>query len=298
MNLNALRHFKVLAGLLVSLLTGCVYSPGYVGYAVATVPAYGYLQRPVQAFTPAHPDYRLQYQPQALPMHEPSAVAVAKKPEKITKPARKPQVAPSGPARSAPQLLAAVGVRHSFVQPRSLARDSHPAMTPKFITIHSTGSDSMDAEDYATAMKQGLPSLRRPKAKRAGKLSWHFTVDAKYVSQHLSTTVQGGHADFDGEGNRSSIGIEMCEYRGVDLAAVMDRTAQLTAYLMWKHRIPLSHVVPHHHWARPGMRPVHKACPHFLMDNGRPGKKWEAFKQRIAGHYDRLSGQGRRVAAS
>jgi N-acetylmuramoyl-L-alanine amidase len=162
-------------------------------------------------------------------------------------------------------------------------------MNPNYITIHSTGDPRMKASEYAVAMTHGLRSVRRAGASGAGRLSWHFTVDGGYAIQHLSTSVQGGHADFNGPGNRTSIGIEMCEYTGVSLNAVMDRTARLTAYLMWKHRIPLSHVVPHYHWARPGMKPCHKACPHFLMDGGKPGPKWTAFKNRVNAHYRRLN---------
>lgn len=187
------------------------------------------------------------------------------------------------------QLLTEVNLRSSFVPPSALLRSVHPAMTPSFITIHATGSTSMNANQFAMGMARGLPSTKRVGAKRGGRLSWHFTVDGGYAMQHLSTYVQGGHADFNGPGNQTSIGIEMCEYRGVDLNAVMDRTARLTAYLMWKHHIPLSHVVPHYHWPRAGMKPVHKACPHFLMDNGRPGAKWADFKSRVYAHYRRLS---------
>jgi N-acetylmuramoyl-L-alanine amidase len=187
-------------------------------------------------------------------------------------------------------LLAEVGVRARFVSAFDLGRSKHPSMKPTFITIHSTGSASMNATDYASAMSRGLPSRLRPGASRAGKLSWHFTVDSAYAIQHLSTLVQGGHADFSGPGNTNSIGIEMCEYRGINLGSVMDRTAKLAAYLMWQHQIPLNHVVPHYHWPRPGVTPYRKACPHFLMDNGCPGAKWAAFKNRILTHYQRLQG--------
>ena len=187
-------------------------------------------------------------------------------------------------------LLAEVGVRARFVSASALGRSSHPWMKPTHITIHSTGSATMNATDYAAAMSSGLRSRLRPGASCAGKLSWHFTVDSAYAIQHLSTHVQGGHADFNGPGNTNSIGIEMCEYRGINLGSVMDRTAKLAAYLMWQHQIPWSHVVPHYHWPRPGVTPYRKACPHFLMDDGCPGAKWAAFKNRILSHYLRLQG--------
>lgn len=205
-------------------------------------------------------------------------------------PARPVVYQPQSYGVSTNQLLAEINIHARFVAPAALLRSSHPAMNPAFITIHSTGSPSLNASQFAERMSRGLPSLKRAGAKRGGRLSWHFTVDGSYTIQHLSTYVQGGHADFNGPGNQTSIGIEMCEYRGVDLNQVMDRTARLTAYLMWKHRIPLSHVVPHYHWARVGMKPVHKSCPHFLMDGGKPGAKWAGFQSRVYAHYRRLGG--------
>ena len=103
--------------------------------------------------------------------------------------------------------------------------------------------------------------------------------------QHLPLNVRGERADFDGPGNRYSIGIEMCEHRGNNRSITIDKTARLSAYLMHKYGIPLKNVVPHYHWPRRGRRPAHKNCPHFLMDNGRPGRKWAWFISKVNGYY-------------
>ena len=110
-----------------------------------------------------------------------------------------------------------------------------------------------------------------------------------HAIQHLPTWEQGEHADFDGPGNNYSVGIEMCEHRGNDLGATIDRTAKLAAYLMKEHNIPLRNVVPHYHWPRKGQNPPNKNCPHFLLENGRPGKKWAWFLSRVDAHYRRLT---------
>ena len=212
--------------------------------------------------------------PQVVAGYRPSIVSAA--PRRVSTPA------------SPAQLLREVGVQSRLVSPKALGRSQHPPMAPQYITIHATASSTMTAADFAASMARGMSSRPRTGASHGGKLSWHFTVDQTYAVQHLSTFVQGGHADFNGPGNHYSIGIEMCEYRGASLNAIMDRTAKLAAYLMWKHRIPLSHVVPHYHWARAGTKPVHKPCPHFLMDNGKPGAKWAAFQRRVQSHYQRL----------
>lgn len=162
-------------------------------------------------------------------------------------------------------------------------------MKPRFITIHSTQNYSAGADRHSLALKRG--ALRAPKRRggnRIGYLIWHFTVDEKMAIQHMPTSEQGEHADFDGPGNRYSIGIEMCEERGSNVKATIERTAKLTAVLMKKQGIPLKNVVPHYHWPRRGKSPAHKNCPHFLLDNGRPGRKWKWFQGRVNDYYQRL----------
>lgn len=162
-------------------------------------------------------------------------------------------------------------------------------MTPRYITIHSTQNYSADARKHSLALKRG--ALRAPKRKggnRIGYLIWHFTVDDKVALQHMPTNEQGEHADFDGPGNRYSIGIEMCEHRGCKLSITVDRTARLAAYLMCKHGISLRHVVPHYHWPRRGANPPNKNCPHFLLENGRPGRKWRAFLAKVDSYYQQM----------
>jgi N-acetylmuramoyl-L-alanine amidase len=162
-------------------------------------------------------------------------------------------------------------------------------MKPRYITIHSTQNYTADARKHALALKNG--ALRSPKTRRGnriGYLIWHYTVDDRVAIQHMPTNEQGEHADYHGPGNRLSIGIEMCEHRGSNRAVTLERTAKLTALLMKRNGIPLRNVVPHYHWPRAGRSPAHKNCPHFLLDNGRPGKKWNAFLRRVNFHYHRL----------
>jgi hypothetical protein len=123
---------------------------------------------------------------------------------------------------------------------------------------------------------------------RIGYLIWHFTVDQSLAIQHMPTSEQGEHADFGGPGNLYSIGIEMCEESGSDRRATIERTAKLTAVLMKKHGISLRNVVPHYHWPRRGKNPPNKNCPHFLLDGGKPGRKWKWFLGRVNDYYQRL----------
>ncbi|MDF1811024.1 MAG: N-acetylmuramoyl-L-alanine amidase [Verrucomicrobiales bacterium] len=157
-------------------------------------------------------------------------------------------------------------------------------MEPKYITIHSTQNYSATADAYAHARALANGALKS-RSNSLGYLTWHFSVDEKSIYQSLPVIERGEHADYNGPGNRNSIGIEMCENSGNSRELTIERTAELAAWLMTRYNIPISNVVPHQHWKR--IRPGdqrnlgHKNCPHFLMDNGKPGPKWQAFLEQI-----------------
>lgn len=195
----------------------------------------------------------------------------------------------SGGGTSLSAMLRQVNLKTDMVPRGTHGRKVVRPMRPRYITIHSTQNYTADAERHSLALKRG--ALRSPKSRtgnRIGYLIWHFTTDDRVAIQHMPTTEQGEHADFSGPGNRLSIGIEMCEHRGSSRAATLERTAKLTAVLMKKNRIPLQNVVPHYHWPRRGRTPANKNCPHFLMDNGKPGAKWRGFLRQVNYHYRRL----------
>lgn len=175
-------------------------------------------------------------------------------------------------------------ITQDIISPAKCGRPLHRPMHPTFITIHSTDNTarSADASHNALAMKNGL----RARHNRTRFLTWHFTVDDHSIYQSLPTTETGEHADYEGPGNRSSIGIEMCVNRGNNIAKTINRTAQLTAKLMRQYNIPLSHVVPHMHWRMirysDGRDLGYKKCPSILLDRGRLGAKWNAFITRVA----------------
>ena len=164
------------------------------------------------------------------------------------------------------------------------ARKRGDTMKPRYITIHSTQNPaaSANARLHATALRHGRLKSRN---NSLGYLSWHYSVDQSTIYQSLPDNEQGQHADYDGPGNTSSIGIEMCENRGNNLEATMELTARLAAYLMRQYRIPIENIVPHQHWRRIRFSDQRdlgfKNCPHFLMTNGQPGEKWDTFKKRI-----------------
>lgn len=193
----------------------------------------------------------------------------------------------SSGSQSAGSLLSEVRLKQDIMSRNARGRSGR-SMRPRYITIHSTQNWSPGADSlrHSLALKNG----------KLGRISWHYSTDENRAVQHLPTNEQGNHADHDGPGNHYSIGIEMCEHPGNSLEATMDRTAKLTAYLMVQNNIPLSRVVPHYHWPRWGKNPPNKNCPHFLMTNGRPGVKWQAFLVRVNRYYTAIN-KGSRVYA-
>jgi len=197
-------------------------------------------------------------------------------------------VAPRPAAVGAPPAAAAGGlnITQSIIPPGNCGRPLHRPMRPAFITIHSTDNTapSANALNHALAMNKGL----RGRHNRTGYLTWHFTVDDHSIYQTLPTNETGEHADYEGPGNMSSIGIEMCVNRGNNPGSTIDRTAQLTATLMRQYKIPLSNVVPHMHWRMirydDGRDLGFKQCPRLLLDGGRLGSKWSAFIAKVSSY--------------
>lgn len=201
-----------------------------------------------------------------------------------------PPPVPAGPTVTPLQMLRTeVNVISRLIPKGKYGRRLYRPMMPRYITIHSTQNYTGDCFAHARALQAGaLRATKRKGGNRIGFLTWHFTVQGNLAVQHLPTTEQGEHADFDGPGNNYSIGIEMCEHRGNNLPATIERSAKLAAYLMYSFRIPLRNVVPHYHWPRRGQNPPNKNCPHFLMENGVPGRKWNWFLSRVQANYSRL----------
>jgi N-acetylmuramoyl-L-alanine amidase CwlA len=130
----------------------------------------------------------------------------------------------------------------------------------RFITVHNTGNANKGANAKAHA---GY-------LKNVGeKISYHYSVDDKEIYQHLPDSEDAYHAgDGSGDGNRKSIGIEICMNQDGGLLAATDNAAWLVAKLMSDHNIQDSNVVQHNHWSG-------KDCPQLL----RAGKPypWHVF---------------------
>lgn len=189
------------------------------------------------------------------------------------------------PACSTPGTAGApssTAIRTDFIPDGRYGRQRKYPLRVRYITIHSTGSRGGTAAAHARLLREGRIRAKT-RWNRRGYNFWHFTVDDREAVQHLPLTEAGEHADHDGPGNATSIGIEICEFREAwRQRAAIDRAARLTASLRRKYGLPLDHVVPHYFWTMHRFNNWHKPCPRILMDHGKPGAKWEAFLRQVA----------------
>jgi N-acetylmuramoyl-L-alanine amidase CwlA len=138
-------------------------------------------------------------------------------------------------------------------------------IAPTKITIHNTDNTSRGANAAAHAKYQKGADARRR------NVSWHFTVDDIAAFQSLPANEKGWHTG-SAEGNRVSIGIEICMHPEMDVKAGYDRAALLTAVMAQQLEISTANgIVQHHHWSR-------KHCPRVLRDkpNG-----WADFLKQV-----------------
>jgi N-acetylmuramoyl-L-alanine amidase len=162
--------------------------------------------------------------------------------------------------------------------PSSASNRPGTKISPTHITIHNTSNTAKGANAAMHAQYVKGPDAR------AREVSWHFTVDDSRTFKHLPTNEKGWHA---GNGNRVSIGIEVCEHKGINKAEAIDRAALLTALMMLAYRIPADNVVPHKFWTG-------KDCPRVILRE--PGK-FQAFRERAADYLAELkAGAGGGVA--
>ena len=189
------------------------------------------------------------------------------------------------PVADAARASSALNLRQMLVPAGKAGRHIEFPMRAKYITIHSTQNPGATALQHATGMRSGA-FRGHSQWNRTGYLTWHFTVDDVQAIQSLPLNIQGEHADHDGPGNKTSIGIEICEFGSKSRqAAAIDRAARLAAHVMHEKGIPLDRVVPHYHWTQVHFNNTKKNCPIILLDGGKPGPRWEAFLRRVLGYY-------------
>ncbi|HMS56527.1 MAG TPA: N-acetylmuramoyl-L-alanine amidase [Fimbriimonadaceae bacterium] len=159
--------------------------------------------------------------------------------------------------------------------------------TKTSITIHNTSNTGKGAHALAHSAwvnNTGFYWLKDKNGKPIKKnyVSWHYTVDELRVVKHLPVHEHAIHSG-KAEGNKTSIGIEICMNSDMDFAKASDRAAKLVAVLMKALDIPLSAVYTHYDWTG-------KKCPALMLDGGQPGAKWDSFKAKVMEYVNAVSG--------
>lgn len=128
------------------------------------------------------------------------------------------------------------------------------------ITIHSTGNANSTASNERAW-------LDNPQNTR--EASWHYCVDAKEIVQAIPDAEEAWHCGKT-EGNRHSIGIELCE--SGDRRATLLSGAALAASLLKQYGLGLSELKQHFDWTG-------KNCPRILRQREliKNGMDWAWF---------------------
>ncbi|WP_203246034.1 peptidoglycan recognition protein family protein [Sporosarcina beigongshangi] len=139
-------------------------------------------------------------------------------------------------------------------------------MTPETITIHNTAND-------ATAINEIAYMTRNKNA-----TSFHVAIDDKHAVHGIPFNRNGWHAgDGNGDGNRKSIGIEICFSKSGSAAykAAEANAIEYIARLLKQFGWDVNRVKWHRDWSG-------KQCPHRIIAEGRMTTVHNAIAKRLA----------------
>ncbi|MEC5307513.1 N-acetylmuramoyl-L-alanine amidase [Bacillus thuringiensis] len=157
-------------------------------------------------------------------------------------------------------------IRKNLVDPSKYGTKCPYTMNPEFITVHNTYNDASAENEIAYMIRNN------------NEVSFHIAVDDKEAVQGILLERNAWHCgDGGGNGNRKSIGVEICYslnggnryYKAEDNAAI------IVAQLMRQYNIPISKVRTHQSWSG-------KYCPHRMLDEGR----WNSFIEKVQNAYN------------
>ncbi|MGO4543216.1 N-acetylmuramoyl-L-alanine amidase family protein [Paenibacillus sp. 2TAB23] len=152
--------------------------------------------------------------------------------------------------------------------PKGTACNRRPAllMSATSITIHNTGNPSSTAKNE----RAWLTNMTNNRT-----ASFHIVVDEHGAIECLPINENGWHAG-DGSGtasgNRTSIGIELCE--SGNYAKILDNAVELVAIMLKERGWGVDRLRRHYDWSG-------KICPRLMHDDGK-WTGWTEFKARVA----------------
>ncbi|WP_214796546.1 MULTISPECIES: N-acetylmuramoyl-L-alanine amidase [unclassified Exiguobacterium] len=136
-------------------------------------------------------------------------------------------------------------------------RPAYP-MNPTSVAVHNTGNSGKGADAEAHNRLLHNQSKLGSAARWA---SYHFVVDAKGIYQNLPLNESAWHTG-DGagifSGNRTAIGIEICENSDMDYEKAELNAVKLVAFLMDMFNFNISQIKPHQAYSG-------KYCPHKIL---------------------------------
>ena len=135
------------------------------------------------------------------------------------------------------------------------------SMTPQFITVHNTANDASAENEIKYMLTNG------------NQVSYHVAVDDINVIQAIPFNRNAWHCgDGQGNGNRKSIGVEICYSKngGARYVVAEENAVQYIASLLKQYGWGIDRVKKHQDWNG-------KYCPHRILDEGR----WSSFLKRI-----------------
>ncbi|WP_082311090.1 peptidoglycan recognition protein family protein [Paenibacillus sp. FJAT-27812] len=157
---------------------------------------------------------------------------------------------------------------HTDHIPKNTPSNRRPGhlLLPQSITIHNTGNPVSTAKNERAWLTN---------ASNTRTASYHLVVDEHGVIECLPLNENGWHAgDGSGEtsGNRTSIGIEICE--SGDYSKSLSNAAELAAKLLKQYGWGVDRLRRHYDWSG-------KICPRLMYDDGK-WTGWHAFKNKVA----------------
>lgn len=150
--------------------------------------------------------------------------------------------------------------------PTSSKKYTKISMKPLHITVHSTGNPKSTARNERAWLTN--PS-------NTNVVGYHYVVDDKEAIEVAPPNMVMYHAgDGKGQGNRASIGVEICESGNREKA--LANAVDLIVYLIKEHNT--TSVVRHYDWSR-------KNCP-WILNVDKKWTLWHQFHKRVMDTYN------------
>lgn len=139
------------------------------------------------------------------------------------------------------------------------------AMSPQWITLHNTYNDASAANEIAYMTRNNAYT------------SYHVAIDDMQAIQAIPFNRNAWHCgDGQGDGNRKSIGIEICYSKngGERYTKAEANAIDYVAKLLKKYGWTVDRVKWHRDWSG-------KKCPHRIIDEGRLQQVKNRIEQRL-----------------